>query len=283
MARKWQIVFIAIFFPAMIAACAPVGEPADPRLSGPSATDLNRLLVAQASPRLIAKDALSATQASSIAARVLRTSASSRQRLKSLEISAIPFLRRSPAGIEFLARSGHRALARGEPAASCPAAAASPPTVASPEMAAKGALEACLAQLNRRRAPETCGCRLLAVENRLLAPASDFSFAPSVSAFLLDSANRKLRALVAESGDAVAGIETAFLRDPGGTVGQIRFYDTSAELTFARDPDRVWRGERQFFGYRRGRLAERLVLKDDAGAALTLLIGVERRDILPES
>ncbi len=270
-------VMIAIGCVAMLTACAAPGAGVG-GLSGPSPADLARLAAPEAPPAYEAKTAAEARLAGSRAAEAaVRIAAEPGPRR--VEVAAAPWIRASPEGAAFLAAAFPRALARGAPPASCPAAAASPPAPDA-ATAAEAALTACLAQLERRGAEPECGCRVVAADGALLAPLESFAFAPAVSAFLIGPEGA--RRLVAEALKPMGRAEIVSFRDLTGEKARAALVDESAEFAFLDAPEARWRGERQPFGWRRGRLAERLSLIGPAGERLTLLIGVEARDVSAE-
>ncbi len=210
-----------------------------------------------------------------------------RRGLRMLEVTEIPYLRASAVGAAFLAGPVSRALARGEPAASCPAAAAAIDAPDRPE-AARRALAGCFDKLEAEGAAPTCGCRLAVVDNILLERRESFAFAPAVSAHLIAPRSAGGRGagspslLVAEALPPEDGAERVLLRDAGGPVGVIALEGEQAAMTLAGAPDRVYYGARKPFGFRRGRIAERLELADADGRRLDVLIGVEERDVFKE-
>ncbi|MFV0474838.1 MAG: hypothetical protein ACK5MQ_11630 [Pikeienuella sp.] len=267
---------LAIAIPSLVVS-ACVGSAPIEGLSGPSEADLARIAAPAYPPTLVATDAAGARMAARGAATASSARFNALPGSKMVEISAIPWLRASPEGEIFLATSFPRALARGAPAASCPAAAPSafgPEPARSRSEAAETALSACLAILERRGAPASCGCRLVAVDDALLAPQGDFSFAPAVSALLIGPEGP--RRLVAESLRPLMGAELVTLRDARGEVARVALLDDQAELMLPSGAR--FAGRRETFGYRRGRLAERLVLTGPSGEDMTVLIGVEARD-----
>jgi hypothetical protein len=160
----------------------------------------------------------------------------------------------------------------------CPAAAASEEAAVTRRDAAASSLGSCLTQLRAQGADPACGCRLIAIDTALLAPQSDFSFAPVVSALLIDDDTRAER-MVAEAIAADVNAELVLLRDTVGERGRILLTGDTAEVLLTGEPARVLNGTRERFGYRRGRIAERLRLMDSDGKRVTLLIGVEMRDV----
>ena len=271
------LVVSALLITGALAACAP-SAPNDPRLSGPTAVDLNRMASAPGAPHISLSDPSETRDAALSAERYLRTRLPTARGLRFLEISAIPYLRRSPEGAAFLSRGLPRALARGAPAERCPAAAVSAAGLPSSSGAVESALGQCLSLLNARGADTSCECRVLALDNALTAPRRDFAFAPGVSAFLIrDDSSTALR-LIAESELASGDTETVILRDAADAVAVLALRGDDAALRFASAPDALWLGEREMFGYRRGRLSERIIFTADDGRSIRLLIGVEDRD-----
>lgn len=274
--RGRNVACAAFALVSLLFGCAPSTPGA--RLSGPSSQDLLRLWAPAAPQNIVAADraGIAAAAAGAEAASTSRVSALPRSRR--IEISALPWLRSSPEGAIFLASSLPRALARGAPAQTCPAAAASPsvPQPATRPEAAAAALGACHDQLRRRNADAACGCRLVAVDETLLAPLSEFGYAPVVSALMIEPNGP--RRLVAETLRPVDGVELVMLRDTQREIARVALLGEEAELIFVAQPGVHYFGAREPFGYRRGRLAERLSLKSPEGEELTLLIGVEARD-----
>lgn len=274
---------VAMFGTLSIAGCAPPNRD-DDALSVLRASDRERMLAAPAPPRVVARDPNGAAEAARIAAGVSAERLLERRGRRFLEISAIPYLRASPEGAAFLAQSNPRALVRGEPPASCPAAAASPPGAPDRASAVAAAISACFGALQRRGAAQSCGCKAIAVDDILLDRPAAFSFAPTVSAVLISNGGPAQR-LVADQLAADATGEQIVLRDPRGDVALVSLAEDRASLAFLSDaggggPAIVYDGAREPFGYRRGRLTERIRLTNDAGQRLTLLIGVEARDVL---
>ena len=148
MGRIIQVVS-TILLVGTVMACAPKTAP-DPRLSGPSAVDLNRMASAPGAPTIISRSLGDTAAATNLAARYLGGRLPEARGLRFLEISAIPYLRRSPEGAAFLNLKSPRALARGAPAEICPAAATSSAGAETAIGAMEDALNQCLGQLSAR-------------------------------------------------------------------------------------------------------------------------------------
>lgn len=239
-------------------------------------------LVAMAgAPVIVASDSDDIADARAAAARI----AGSPGRSRAVESAGAPFLHGSPHGRAWLAGAPPRALARGEPAPSCPAIgmAAGPEAVSAPDAAGR-ALGRCLDQLASRGAPADCGCRLLALDGALVAPLSEFAYAQGVGARLIGggaaAGGRPLVAL--ERGDSDPALtEVAFL-DAGGVAAVAQLAeDGGARLLLLGDGE-IYEGRREFRGWRRGRLTERLLLEGPGGDRLIALIGFEPADVAAE-
>jgi hypothetical protein len=111
-----------------------------------------------------------------------------------------------------------------------------------------------------------------------LAPIERFAFAPAVSALMI--VGGKATRLIAEA-DVQGGVAITHLRHASGEIGVLHATGTSDEV-LAIINDVAYTGGRKPFGFRRGRLAERITLTGAAGERLSLLIGVERRDATPK-
>ncbi|HEU0223440.1 MAG TPA: hypothetical protein VFR34_14685, partial [Paracoccaceae bacterium] len=97
----------------------------------------------------------------------------------------LPLIFASPAGQSYAGLTGDRALAVGAPAPLCPALAPAPG--ADVAGAVTAALGSCRRQLELARAPADCGCRLIAVNGRLLAPTESFAYATGLSARIIQN------------------------------------------------------------------------------------------------
>lgn len=270
-------VFAALCATLLVAACVGPAQVRDARLSGPKDGDLQRILAAPRPPAIITPAGEAPRLSQRSVARLSVAALSEQRGARPVEIAAVPMLRSTGAGATYLAMEGHRALAQGEPAASCPALAAASPGAPSAQASAIDALGACAAQLSARAAAPTCGCRLIALDDALLAPIERFSFASAVSALLIDG-GRATR-LIAEA-ELADGVAITRLRDATGEIGVLR-KEVGEETVSGEIGGVTYTGLRQPFGFRRGRLAERIIMTDADGAEISLLVGVERRDATP--
>jgi hypothetical protein len=232
---------------------------------------------APGSPRIEARRPEDVATAAKASGRFAAASPAGRR----LDPAAAPFLHAAPGGRAYLALPTPRALARGEPAARCPALAAAPgPT---PSAAAEAALGACFGQLRDRGAEAGCGCRILALDGALVAPQSEFAYAPGVGARILGgdpSDGRPLVAIERTDGDP-ALVEVAFL-DALGPVAVARLGAGGDARLLTREGPTEYAGVREMRGWRRGRMTERLLLRSADGRRLIALIGFEPADIAAE-
>lgn len=263
---------ILILIIATAGACS--GAPQAPP-GGPA------LIAMAGAPGIVAADSDGVADARIAAARI----AGSSDRSRPVEAAGAPFLHGSPHGRAWLAGAPPRALARGEPGPSCPAIGmAMAPEAVSPPDAAGRALSRCLDQLEERGAPADCGCRLLALDGALVAPLSDFAYAQGVGARLIGGAatagGRPLVAL--ERGDSDPALtEVAFL-DAGGVAAVAQLAEDGGARLLLLGDGVVYQGRREFRGWRRGRLTERLLLESPDGERLIALIGFEPADVAAE-
>jgi hypothetical protein len=248
--------------------------------SPPSPRGGSALVAMTGVPVIVAADSGDIADARVAAARL----SASPGRARPVESAGAPFLHGAPHGRAWLASAPPRALARGEPAPSCPAIGmAAAPEAASPPDAAAQALGRCLDQLEARAAPADCGCRLLALDGALVAPLSEFAYAAGVGARLVGAAAAGGRPLVAlERGDSDPALtEVAFL-DAGGVAAVAQLAADGAARLLLLGDGAVYQGRREFRGWRRGRLTERLLLEGPDGDRLIALIGFEPADVAAE-
>lgn len=213
-----------------------------------------------------------------------------------------PFFFESAIGRAYLAAGvgggQGRALAQGWPAEQCPAFGATLDS-ANPRAAAEAALTSCLEDLPKNQVATDCGCRLLALDEVLLAPADAFVYARGVAAMVYDPASGRSAVLVAEERhpmDVYAEIEETSRPDSLAALakGARRLWllspdrpaaaldltaDGEAALVFvegppeALEPGRQLRGVWRSDGFRRGRRAGVARLEDARGAELLVLFG----------
>lgn len=268
-------VFLPLTLLAAVIACAPQSEEEQKRAAREQ-IDQTRFASSSAAMRIVARGRADTKTAVDAVNNLTTETLMNRRGLRMIELSEIPWLRASPEGAAYIAGAAAKALARGEPLAACPAAA-SEVGATSPTDAARGAIDACFALLESRGAPPDCGCRLSVLDNHLLDPRETFVFAPAVSA-RLSGAGRRSELLVADALPPENGVERVVLRTAAGPVAYLSMEAGEASLMFLDAPDRAYAGPRTFFGYRRGRTAERLILTNEGGQEIRLLIGVEQRD-----
>ena len=202
-----------------------------------------------------------------------------------IEASSAALLYNTGWGRAFLAAPDGRALAIGAPAQECPGigvVAGGPETPRS--VVAGAALEQCLTSLSRAGATN-CGCRLLALDDTLLAPLEAFAHAPGVSARLVglggDAGRGPLVARESREIAADGSIRVLFSSVEGPVAAAALFPDGRAVMELT-DSGAVFEGERDLRGWRRGRLTERLLLRSPDGRRVIALIGFEPEDYARE-
>ncbi len=265
----------------LVAGCAAGGGERHARNLGD--LGLQQLVLPAAPPVIDAQDAEDVDRAMRLAERFDRPRLEKQRRSRLIEAVQTPLLYEAPAGRRFLAAGGARALAIGAPPEICPAiglAVSNEPAPRSKTAAA--ALNDCLEMLEQSDASAECGCRLVALDDTLLAEQAAFIYARGVSARLLGAGDMLDDILVAEerpeedgSGDvriwfldALGPRAVARLTESGEA--ELALLDgANGELTATRFYSGRWESE----GFRRGRLTEKLYLTDDYGERLIALVG----------
>lgn len=193
-------------------------------------------------------------------------------------LAEAPFLQGSPAGRAYLATAAPKALARGEPPGQCYGLG----LATGPDAPAE-ALRRCFAEMAEDPREAGCGCRLLAIDDILLAERAAFAYAPGVSGRLLGPEAPQSGALVvAERPSEREGAALAAFFGFDGPVAVAELgADGEAILLLPGDAG-PYRGARERWGWRRGRLTERLLLSSPEGRRLIALIGFEPADIAAE-
>jgi len=261
----------------MLAACAATPEAPQ----GPLARQ--RLLPLAPPPQIVAGSEAGLADALT-AVRRLEAKRDAAAAAPRVEAVAEPFLYGSPLGRRFLALAPARALAIGDPPERCPAAGIGhePGDGAAARRAAAGeALRRCLAAGDGRAA---CGCRLLALDDMLLAGPRAFTYAPGVGGRLVGdgAGGRGAPLTVSERAtDDPARTLIGFF-DAAGPVAVGEVDDGGAARLVMLESGAAFQGARERRGWRRGRIMERLLLSDAAGRRLIALIGFEPADIVAE-
>ncbi len=195
---------------------------------------------------------------------------SRRESARWVGIDALPFLTSTEAGKRFLSAAAPRALARGMPPETCPAAAVASGTPDTPRAEVAGqALRSCLGKLVPERAG--CGCRIVALDELVTVPREDTTYATGTSARMRSASLGIDLLLVAE----VVTDGSTLLRDLHGPIARlVNGANDAVTLTFNSTGHR-FEGYRIPVGFRRGRIAERIYVVDADGNRLSLLIGFE--------
>jgi hypothetical protein len=271
--RAPRAAYVLCILGSILSACAAT-HPA------PQGAFSTQRFSAFADPTPIAARSQSEIAQAALVARRAETPSSSRAaRARVVEATAAPFLYGSPVGRRFLAAAGARALARGYPEAQCPALGlAEGPPSGDPTAVTRAALSGCLGLLADQGRSKECGCRILAVDDILAVPLTDLSYAPGVSARLFGVTG--IRPLVAEERGAPDGESTrvAFF-DVRGPVAIAELHPDGTAQMLELGEGSVFAGIRELHGWRRGRVAERLLLTGEDGKRVIALIGFEPTDI----
>jgi hypothetical protein len=222
-------------------------------------------------PRAIAD---AATPPALIAERIARWEAGERAApSRPVEPAALPFLAGAGEERRFLRAAPARALARGDPESRCPGlgvVGGAP----DPQAAAEAALSQCLASQRAAGVAEPCGCRLLAVDDRLLAPLSAFSRAVGVAAWIIGPAGLPRGPLVAEEAPLAEGARALRLVDAGGERAR-GLIDAAGRARLVFADGAAYAGRAISAGWRRGRRVEALRLTDAGGRAALVMIGAD--------
>ncbi|MEO1775732.1 MAG: hypothetical protein AAFS07_12350 [Pseudomonadota bacterium] len=253
----------------VLSACAaPGGTAEDARDAIPA------LMITPSGITFSVKDEREVTGAARGAARLSSSNVASRPGSARVSVVEIPFLSLSQPGKEFLARPGPRALAIGDPAASCPVTGLSSPTARDTEQASSQALEGCLAAAEALADDQPCGCKLAALNDIVMLPRAETAYATAVTARLYAPEFNINGIFVAEE----VKPSLLILRDLNGIIGQITLSTTGgARLILVEAENSTSKstltGKSIPVGYRRGQIARRLYLSDSIGRRASLLIG----------
>lgn len=261
----------------------------------PTVIDAARLVQPPQPPRIIAASARDIADAAAATAPDRLDSLRSKRGATFYEGPQAPFFFESEIGRAYLSAGPGRAWARGAPAASCPFVGVAL-DAADPAAAARAALEACLAR-RPAAARDECACRLLAVDDLLLAADDAYAYPRGVAAKLvpLEPAGPEI-ALIAEqffaptadggggdmalsAGDLAllaAGGARLRLRPLSGEAARLDLRpDGTARLFWLDDGGAALTGAWSSEGFRRGRLTRLVALRHPDGRAFTLQIGYD--------
>ena len=195
---------------------------------------------------------------------------SRRESARWVSVDALPFLTSTEAGKRFLSAAAPRALARGMPPESCPAAVMASGTSGTPRAEVAGqALRRCLAKLMPER--PGCGCRIVALDDLVTVPREDTAYATGTSARMRSASLGIDLLLVAEE----ESDGSTLLRDLNGPIARLVNGENDAVTLSFHATGRRFDGYRIPVGFRRGRIAERVYVVDADGNRLSLLIGFE--------
>ncbi|MEM8792244.1 MAG: hypothetical protein AAGE80_11550 [Pseudomonadota bacterium] len=200
-----------------------------------------------------------------------------RDQASRVPIDTLPYLIGSEPGRAFLQAETPRAIARGAPALSCPAAAVVTSEIPVPRSTlAEQALKACVADLPIDR--PSCGCEVIAIDNLVTVPRASLAYATGSSARLSIPEQRIDSLLVAEEDSA----GRLLLRDLTGPVARV-IPGKGEEVTVRFSAGKTYEGRRIQVGFRRGRVAERIYAESADGERLSLLIGFEPDELADQA
>ena len=229
------------------------------------------MLAMEHPPLIVVQNTGDIQAATTLISRLKISELARRRDTKFVDTDALPWLSGSAPGREFLSATGNRVLVRGHPQEFCPialaGAAAAPETLAG---VARTALERCLT-----RVPDGCGCRVIAMENALLATQDEVTYATGVTARIRARSLGLDGLLVAEERQD----GTILLRDLTGIVGTVLTGPDGDATVRLKGSDTVYSGQVRDVGFRRGRLAQRIYAKNLAGEQVSLLIGFDPEEL----
>lgn len=276
--RNWkQSVAICATIGALLTGCGTVG---DNTTRGGIALYGLQLALPDAVPMIAApRDAPGdvAAEAASLASAAAMVAARPARRI---EPASAAMLYATAWGRTWLAAPGERSMVAGEPGARCPAMAIA--NAADPITAVADAMSLCRADLVATGAPDDCACRLIAFNDTLLAPLDAFAYASGTAARLIGLGGPLARPLIAREAATSdqPGDSLVVLGDAAGPVATVALSREGRAIMELVDGGRVLSGWREPMGWRRGRMTERLLLRDEDGRRVIALIGVDPEEFL---
>ncbi|MEM0944741.1 MAG: hypothetical protein AAGI70_12440, partial [Pseudomonadota bacterium] len=258
---------------AIVAACMTGPQSGSNRPQITAAWHQQRMILLESPPQIASAGVEDLDGARLAARRADPARLAERAEAERVQVDQLAYLIGSAEGQAFLRSPGPRALARGNPAAICPAIGLASLPGGNREEVAAAALGQCLADLGESR-PD-CGCQVLALDTVVTVPREELAYATGATARLRLGGQDSV--LVAEE----TGPGEILLRSLIGPVAQVtRLEGGQARITFG--PDEVYEGQRLREGFRRGRLAERIYAEGPRGR-LTLLIGFEPDELAAQA
>ena len=252
----------------VVGACAGnVPSAGSERARNPDALDLQRMLVLPRPPVVSAKDPHSVEVARQIMRNLSPADLRRREGARLVDANELPWLTGSTVGRKFLATPPQRVLVRGMPAEACPIAmdVSGKASEQVSDVAAR-ALKQCLA-----KAGPNCGCRVVAAGSVLLVPREDVAYATGIAARIRARGLGLDGFLVAEE----TPDNKLILRDLSGVIGELERGEGNAVTVRFRDAAAPFTGTARAVGFRRGRRAERIYVKNADGQRVSILVGFE--------
>jgi hypothetical protein len=261
---------LSIIIVSILATGCTIGAPSVPMSPGDQ-----QLLVIDNPPRITATDAADTTRVGdAVTALVSRPSAPAGRRV---EARAAALLYGTGWGRAYLAAPDARALALGDPPERCPGLGV---VGGGPDTPPAAVAEAAMAQCLRSQsgpAARGCGCRLLALDDTLLAPLAAFNHSPGVGARIVGLRGGAAGPLIAQELREITddGSVRVLFSGAAGPVAAAALYPDGRAVMEIPGADLRLEGTREPRGWRRGRLTERLLLTDEDGRRVIALIGFE--------
>ncbi len=231
-----------------------------------------RVLLRPRPPKIIAPDFASLPDALTYAARSATGDAERVRGARWTEAAQIGLLFGSPEGKAYLTGKQGRALVRGEPMESCPILDVA--LASTDDLASDGAMRSCL---NKAAAMPGCGCRLIARGDYLLAKRDEFAYAIGVGTTVIDPSRNTAMTYASEERivEGRPGARHIWLLDVKGPVGLLQVEPDGRAAMTINATGTKYTGVHKADGFRRGRIARRAYMTDDAGRNLVVLVGYE--------
>ncbi|MEM6488647.1 MAG: hypothetical protein AAF677_10355 [Pseudomonadota bacterium] len=296
--RGARFVALLIGAPLALSSCGPSSL-----IASDDSVAIASVAITRSGVNLSVKGEREVTDVATRASRLTSARLLERPDASRVALAEIPILAQSQDGRSFVMKTGPRALARGAPAAFCPATGLSTSGSVSRQQAAASALRACLGQVRTLPGAPDCGCELVALDDIVLLPRAETAYAIRTAARIKADFLSVDGLFIAEE-TAPTSIQ---LRDLYGVIGRVDLQSGNrARLTLRRpdrDPDRnpgrsagrspernpeqrpgraggaetgetvVLPGRAILVGTLRGRRTWRLYFDDGAGQRASVLVG----------
>ncbi len=241
-----------------------------------SADLYQRVLVQTRPPKIIAKNISELPDALTYAVRASSGDTHRKRGAKWTEAAQIGLLFGSPEGKAFLSGKAGRALVRGEPAESCPVLNVA--LAGTDDQATEGAMRSCL---NALAAKPSCGCRLMARGEHLLAKRDDFAYAIGVGTQIVSPSTGEVQTFTSEERmvEGHPGARHIWLLDVSGAKALLQVEADGRAALIVNETGKRFSGLHKSDGFRRGRVARRAYLTGEDGRQLIVLVGYEDTEV----